>query len=167
MESLPCRSMSDNGSNTETQFDIFETEWMMHEKGTPILHNRCWFTVAKVIHHFPKKDRHHFVFVEGHCDGNWHCWMEVDGVSFDPHFDELCRNDSATENRSGHFVAKKKWKGESVLFAKGDDNKETRWGFRVGRPLPRGHFEAPFTCRDLQWDNLEPTDNWDNLECSH
>jgi hypothetical protein len=158
MESLPCRSMSDNGSNTEI------TEWDLHEmaekKNLVCISNRCWNTAAKLIMAFPKSQRKQMKLIEGRIGnhewkdgtiGNWHFWIELEnGDIFDPHFWHFDETMATKENSR----AEKKWAGEGLAWAMGDADWEEREGSRWNNPEMDFCRMKIFRCRDLDWDNM-------------
>lgn len=152
--------MSHTGSDTKP-LTTWDVEEMCEKKNIPVIENRCWFTVAKAITAFPKSQRNQMTMVEGEGPRGWHVWMEVNGERFDPHFDHIA-NDRTASDDPHMFTETKKWNGASITFAKGDINSEKRWGMRWNEHST-GHWRTDpgreLTCRDLNWDSLTPSTN--------
>ena len=58
--------------------------------------NRCWFTCYMTYNKLTKKEKSEVVMVEGRANGYLHYWLQVDGVTIDPHY-KLIEDDLQVE----------------------------------------------------------------------
>tara|TARA_Y100000592_G_C5442438_1_gene304147 strand:- start:701 stop:1132 length:432 start_codon:yes stop_codon:yes gene_type:complete len=133
--------------------DSIDLELMAEKKNLVCITNRCWNTAAKLIMSFPKSQRKQMTLVEGRMGKKdlWHFWIELDnGEIFDPHFWHF---DLPMANES-NSRAEKRWAGDTLVWAKGDENVEMREGSRWNERVECWADMKVFSCRDLDWDNM-------------
>ena len=81
--------MSKDNSTTEKEFTL--PEKILYEVYSEIhpADNRCWWTCFSVIRKLKQSEKKQVRFIEGTIKGKTHYWLEVDGLTIDPHYEIL------------------------------------------------------------------------------